>query len=301
VIPAVEPDWAAVEQQATNVLARTKDLRVAGWLTLAATNLHGIHGFASGVGLIKSLCQQFWVDVHPRMVIDGDDDPYLRMNALGALSDGSGGYAGGSEIMRALRAAVLVNRGLPLSVRDIEMTALKDPAANYAETQVLSIVSDALADGSESIALFEQSAQSIADLAALVEDKVPTSHQPDFSALKALIKAVTGLIGRARAAASGGDSAEDSSDAAGDTGGSASRGGDSIPGEIRSREDVRRALERICDYLERHEPSSPASLFARRAERMLGRGFLDIMLELSPDSMQHLEMLTGAKAPENSE
>jgi hypothetical protein len=34
---------------------------------------------------------------------------------------------------------------------------------------------------------------------------------------------------------------------------------------------------------------------------MLGKGFLDIMLELSPDSMQHLEMLTGAKAPENSE
>jgi type VI secretion system protein ImpA len=300
VIAAVEPDWRSVEQLALDLFTRTKDLRVAAWLTLAATHLHGIHGFASGVGLMNSLCQQYWDEVHPRMVIDGDDDPYLRMNALGALSDGSGGYADGSEIMRALRAAVLVSRGLPLTVRDIEMTALKDSAANYAETQVLSIVSDALADGAESVALFEQAAQSIADLAALVEDKVATSDQPDFSALKALLKAVTGLIGRARSAAGGGDSAEESSDAAGDTGGSGPRG-DSVPGELRSREDVRRALERICDYLERYEPSSPASLFARRAERMLGKGFLDIMLELSPDSMQHLEMLTGAKAPENSE
>ena len=37
-------------------------------------------------------------------------------------------------------------------------------------------------------------------------------------------------------------------------------------------------------------------MFARRAQRMLNMSFLDIMRELSPDSMSHLEMLTGANA-----
>ena len=72
----------------------------------------------------------------------------------------------------------------------------------------------------------------------------------------------------------------------------------SAPGEIRSREDVRRALERICEYLERYEPSNPAALFARRAERMLDKGFLDIMRELSPDNMHHLQTLMGVKPPD---
>jgi type VI secretion system protein ImpA len=79
-----------------------------------------------------------------------------------------------------------------------------------------------------------------------------------------------------------------------ETAGSGGRGGPANAGEIRTREDVRRTLQRICDFLERHEPSNPASLFARRAERMLDMKFLDIMQELSPDTMSHLHMLTGA-------
>ena len=70
------------------------------------------------------------------------------------------------------------------------------------------------------------------------------------------------------------------------------------PGVIQSREDARRALDRVCEYLERHEPSNPASLFARRAQRLLSMQFLDIMRELSPDSISHLEMLTGVPPQE---
>jgi type VI secretion system protein ImpA len=66
-------------------------------------------------------------------------------------------------------------------------------------------------------------------------------------------------------------------------------------GDVRSREDVRRALQRVCAYLEQHEPSNPASLFARRAERMLGMDFIEIVKELSPDSMQQIQIVTGVK------
>jgi type VI secretion system protein ImpA len=301
VIAAVEPDWRAVEQMACDLLARTKDLRVSAWLTQAATHLHGVSGFAAGVGLIQLLCERYWDDVHPRMVIDGEDDPYLRSNALAALSDGSGGYSGGSEVMRGLRAAVLSNRSLPITVRDVEMAAMKDAAARYTDAQIVSILADALADGSETVAAFEQGAQCISTLTALIEERFATADQPDFSALKSLMKAVTGVIGRTRSSVLGQTSDDVASglngDAATDTG---ARTGLTVAGEIRSREDVRRTLQRVCEYLERHEPSNPASLFARRAERMLGMDFLDIMQELSPDSMSHLQMLTGAKPANHS-
>ena len=302
IIPAVEPDWRAVEQMATDLLLRTRDLRVVALLTQAATRIHGVPGFSAGVRLMHSLCERYWDEVHPRMVIDGDDDPYLRINALAALSDGVGSYSEGSEVMRSLRAALLVSRSLPITVRDVEMSVLKDPSARYADAQIVSILADAIASGSEAVAAFEQGIESVSALAALIEDHMATGDQPDFSALKALNKLVGGVIRRAKSG-----SAEDTSNdsvaeltAADGMNVSVTRAVASAPGEIRSREDVRRALQRVCEYLERHEPSNPAALFARRAERMLGMGFLDIMKELSPDAMSHLQMLTGAKPPEDS-
>ncbi len=294
VIAAVEPDWRAVEQMAIDLLAKTKDLRVVVWLTQAATRLHGVAGFAAGVGLMHVLCQQFWNELHPRLVVDGEDDPYLRLNSFGELSDGVGSYAGGSDIMRALRGATLANRSLLLTVRDVEMCALNDPSARYSDAQILSILADAAAESAEAIAAFEQSAVSVAALTGLIEESFAGADQPDFSALKSLIKVVGAAIGRAKAVHGGDEDVGSATDvvAGGET---SSRTGVVVAGEIRSREDVRRALQKVCEYLERYEPSNPAALFARRAERMLGMDFIGIMRELSPDSMSHLQMITGAK------
>ena len=302
IIPAVEPDWRAVDQMATDLLLRTRDLRVVAVVTQAATRIHGVAGFVAGVRLMHSLCERYWDEVHPRMVIDGDDDPYLRINALAALSDGVGSYSEGSEVMRSLRAALLVSRSLPVTVRDVEMSVLKDPSAKYADAQIVSILADAIASGSEAVAAFEQGIESVSALSALIEDRMATGDQPDFSTLKALIKLVGGVIRRAKS----GSAKETSNDstteltAADEVNVAVVHAAFSAPGEIRSREDVRRSLQRVCEYLERHEPSNPAALFARRAERMLGMGFLDIMKELSPDAMSHLQMLTGTKPPEDS-
>ena len=65
--------------------------------------------------------------------------------------------------------------------------------------------------------------------------------------------------------------------------------------DVQSRADARLALQKVYAYLERDEPSNPAALFARRAERLLDRGFLDIMHELMPDALSQLETLTGAR------
>jgi type VI secretion system protein ImpA len=299
VIPAVEPDWRVVEQMASDLLGKTKDLRVASLLTLAATRLHGVTGFSAGIKLIQLLCEQYWEEVHPRLIIDGDNDPYLRIGALTSLSGGGGGYADSSPIMRALRDAPIANRAVTIKVRDVELAAANDAAARYSDAQIVVILKDAMAEGSEAITAFEQAAVSFSALSAQVASRMSSEEQPDFSELEALIKTVGGAIARARSAGLPEPTGEgEAAPAPGsETGAPGSARGAAL-GEVRSREDVRRALQRVCEYLEQHEPSNPASLFARRAERMLGMDFIGIVRELSPDSMQQIQIVTGAKLPD---
>jgi type VI secretion system protein ImpA len=296
IIPAVEPDWRVVEQMASDMLGKTKDLRVVAWLTQAATRLHGVPGFAAGVQLLNLLCAQYWDEVHPRLVIDGDNDPYLRIGALSYLSSGGGSYAESSPIMRALRDALIAHRAVTIKIRDVELAAANDATAQYSDEQVVSILKDAIADGSEPISAFEQAVVSFSALSAQVGSRMAGQEQPDFSAMEGLIKAVGGAIARAKSSglAESPSESEETSGLGPDTAsGTGARG--TAGGEVRSREDVRRALQRVCAYLEQHEPSNPASLFARRAERMLGMDFIGIVRELSPESMQQIQLVTGVK------
>lgn len=301
VIPAVEPEWRTVERMANEMFGRTKDLRVAGWLTLALTHIHGVVGFASGVGLMLDLCERYWDDVHPRMVIDGDDDPYMRINAMGAISDGGGGYSEGLGIMRSLRASQLVHQPLALTVRDVELAMAKDASAKYSDAQVSSVLADALKANAAPVQAFEKAREHIAALDALIDARFDSGEQPDLSALKSLFKTVGNLIDRLKAGARGADTS-DPQTLPGEEASPEMGGANPVvafgTGELRSRAEVNRALERVCEYLERYEPSNPAGLFARRAQNMLDRSFLDIMLELSPDAVQQLQVITGGKLPQ---
>jgi type VI secretion system protein ImpA len=66
-------------------------------------------------------------------------------------------------------------------------------------------------------------------------------------------------------------------------------------GEIRSREDVVRVLERICDYYSRNEPSSPVPLLLRRAQRLATGSFMEIVRDLAPDAIKTIEQICGAE------
>jgi type VI secretion system protein ImpA len=66
-------------------------------------------------------------------------------------------------------------------------------------------------------------------------------------------------------------------------------------GEIRTRGDVVRALERISAYYAKHEPSSPIPLLVERRKRLVTMGFLDIIRELAPDGVRQIETLSGEK------
>jgi len=66
-------------------------------------------------------------------------------------------------------------------------------------------------------------------------------------------------------------------------------------GTVQSRQDVVRLLQRICEYYERTEPSSPLPLLLRRAQRLAEMDFLQIVDELTPSMRAQLEPIVGVK------
>ena len=293
VIPAVEPDWRLVDGQCQALLARTKDLRIVASLTLAQTHMHGISAFAAGLKLALTLCQQYWDDVHPRIEVDGDTDPYLRMNAIAAFSGSE--FSGEDRLIQALRQSSLVKQPITLSFRDAELAFNKAAEATYSLEQISSTLTDAIAaDNAEIVAVIDAYA-SYQALRALLDERVSVAEAPDMDRLDGVLKPVAQGVARLRSSAL---ASEAEADTVSEDGGVVVVRGSGGPGVIQSREDARRALDRVCEYLERHEPSNPASLFARRAQRLLSMQFLDIMRELSPDSISHLEMLTGVPPQE---
>jgi type VI secretion system protein ImpA len=69
-------------------------------------------------------------------------------------------------------------------------------------------------------------------------------------------------------------------------------------GDILSREDVNRALDKICQYYEKNEPSSPIPLLLQRAKRLVSLSFVEILKDLAPDSMKQIDMVAGTRKEE---
>ncbi|MGH8762327.1 MAG: ImpA family type VI secretion system protein, partial [Nitrosospira sp.] len=66
-----------------------------------------------------------------------------------------------------------------------------------------------------------------------------------------------------------------------------------VSGEINSRADAVRMLDKICEFIEKTEPANPAPLFIRRGQRLMTKNFVEIMQDLAPDSLNQIKQITG--------
>jgi type VI secretion system protein ImpA len=66
-----------------------------------------------------------------------------------------------------------------------------------------------------------------------------------------------------------------------------------ISGAIRSRADVVRVLDNICEYYTANEPSSPIPLLLRRAQRLVEKSFMEILADIVPDSVNQARIVSG--------
>jgi len=102
--------------------------------------------------------------------------------------------------------------------------------------------------------------------------------------------------------AEGAASEGEGGDGAGDADGDAPRrgGGRSLSGSIESRNDALRAIDMVCEYLERTEPTNPAQLLLRRARKLVNKNFVELVRELAPESLNEVARVMGISAEELS-
>lgn len=284
VIPAEEPVWADVVERASAALERTRDVRVVHLLARGLTHTQGLPGFVAALGLLRDLLDKFWDPLHPGLVVDGEADPLMRMNALGAFADRDG-------TLRDLRAADLLRTpAVAFSLRDVENVldpAIAKTEAGLGVDQLRAAIVDAVTADAAALPETEAIVAAVEAIRATLLQHLEPSMLPDLEPLSSLVKPIARLVGEIRANVQGVPGA------AGVEGGGAGGFG---TGELRSRDDALRALDRVCDFLARSEPTNPAPLLIRRAQRVMTMQFMDIIRELAPDAVGQVATITGAEA-----
>ncbi|MGH7304892.1 MAG: type VI secretion system protein TssA [Candidatus Rokuibacteriota bacterium] len=284
--PAEDPNWAKVMDRAQAMLHRSKDLRVAVHLTRALASTEGLPGLATGLSLIHGLLERYWDGIHPLLEADRDNDPTERLNALAPLIDPE-------VVIKDLRDTYLVNTREQgqIRARDVEVALGRIPAraADASTVKPLGQLQASIgvafsSDRSVPSAVREAHDHALA-IQALITERVGASRTLDLAPLaqplRSLLEVCDAALGiksevEKGAQAESGDGARPA-----------------VAGEIRSRDDAVQVLELVCHYLERHEPSNPAPLFIRRAQRLIKKNFLEIVRDLMPDSLSQLEKLAG--------
>jgi type VI secretion system protein ImpA len=283
IIPGEDPDWAGVVEQATQLLRRSKDLRAATLLARGLTHVAGIGGLAAGLECVRGLLERHWDDVHPKLVYDGEADPLLRASALAALADPNG-------LVRDLRAATLFATAAgPVTVRAAEATLKHEATSDngVTEAQLAQAAAAGIGDPSAPIASMRAALDHAEAIASNVAQHFDAVDAPDLAPLLDVMKTIARIVPKANGAAGIAATAAAAQDAV-------SGEAMAAPGALRTRADALRMLDAICEFLERTEPSSPAPLLIRRAQRLIGSHFIDIMRDMAPESVAHIELITGA-------
>ncbi len=288
-IHAEEPDWGKVRECALALWSRTRDLRVAVFLTRALTQLDDFSGLASGLTLLKGLLERYWDQVHPRLDAEDDDDPTMRLNALAPLADPD-------TVLRQVRELYLVPPGRhgAVAVRGLLVALGKWPAGSGgpapSRAELEGVLRAAAADGALPLEALRASVQALDGLRRVLTERVGLERVPRLRPLSDLLAS---LLQVCDAALGEEEQTDDQESGAGVTGTSDDGALAGSLKEIRSREDAVRMLQRVVDFIERTEPANPAPLFIRRAQRLMTKNFVEIIQDLVPDSLGQIQKMAG--------
>jgi type VI secretion system protein ImpA len=297
-VAATPPDWKIAEALSLDLLAKSRDLRVAVHLSRALLNRKGFGGFSEGLALVEGLLEQRWDHVYPQLDPDDDNDPTARVNALSALTEQTG-------MLIDVRDASLASsraHGV-VTLRDIEYATGEVPLANGAEAPSLNSIEAVIADAHEDAAATHtallEALHSAMRIETVLTERVGAARSIDLSPLTRLLRRAADFLGEriggmgdtggpAEAAdpSSGGDAA------AGERVSAASAAAP-LSGDIADRQDVIRMIDKICAYYQRHEPSSPVPLLLMRARRLVDKSFMEILQDLAPEGMGQARQVGG--------
>jgi len=297
ITPAVPPDWKVVRKQASGLLGRSRDLRLAMHLLRANLALHGIEGLADSTALIERLLEERWDSVHPSLDEDDPTDATLRINSLATLADST-------TVLRDLKEiALIVLPGLgPLSLRmlDIASGELGPPPGQekIATSSIEAAFRDVDDDGLRLAAgMLGRAFDSALHIEAILVRQVGSAQALNLDGLTRALKRGRDFLNAQMAGRGGAEPHEqfqqELADANVQGSASATARPAAISGDIANRADVLTMLDKLIKYYREHEPSSPVPLLLERAKWLAPMSFLEALEDLAPDGMAQLMVIKG--------
>jgi type VI secretion system protein ImpA len=297
IIPAESPAWRDMKQLGLALLSRTKDLRAACHVTLALAELDGLAGFCACLKLTRGYVEQYWAEVHPQLDPEDGNDPTERVNIISSLADKT------TAIAQILNAPLLQSPVFgAFSMRDVQLARGEvppqgdDPPPEMAAIEAAFIDCD-LDSLRATVAAVEQGYDDAVAIEEVVTQQVGAANAVSLEMLTHALSTIRDYLQDKVRLREGEQQVADAAGTEEAAPGSPSPQGvaevTAHAGEIRSREDVIRALEKICEYYDRHEPSSPLPILLKRAKRLATKSFMDILEDLAPDGVSQARLIEG--------
>jgi len=300
---AEEPNWREVREKSMELLRRSKDLRVALYLVLASLRMDGLAGLSEGLALLEGLLERFWEHLYPKLDPEDNNDPLERINILQSLSPEAVSAQDPMKFKQRLAEVPMCNSAQMgrFSLRDIqvakgEITVAADEATGAPDMSVIDAAfqdtaTDELLAASQST---EEAIEHLATIATVFSKNAAQGQTPDLSEFQSILGNIHKCFQEYLAKRGYGQAVEEGAPAAGAPGGESDKGGISLAGEIRSPQEALLAIEKVCQYFDRQEPSSPVPMLLRRAQRLVSKNFTEVIADICPDAMSRVQLIGGA-------
>jgi type VI secretion system ImpA family protein len=288
---AADVDWRKIISLTEKQLGKTKDVWLPVYLCRAGARAGDLDAVAAGAEILGALIEEQWETVHPKLDELGVPGRKTPCDSLASQAEFVGPL---------MRAPLLVHSRLgAFSGADLQRFE-KDGV-------------DAEGYGLFRGALEDTDQETFADILGRLErieggfkraDAAFTGHAPNGESpnFGATYEALSTLKRSIQAFAPAGESAPPQAEAAAPAEGgpapAASPGG-RLTGRVESREDVVKALDAVCDYYRRHEPTSPVPLVLQRAREWVALDFLSVLQDIAPAGLGEARgLLAGRKKPQ---
>ena len=297
--PAEEADWREVCEKCEELVTQSKDLRVAVAYATALLRTKGWPGFAAALQLIRGYLENTWDIIYPRLDPDDNNDPQERVNTLSILSAPIGTAGDTYKTLASLRAIPLTQSAQAGSWGLGAILAARDgsPMLDGTAAPSTAIIEGAFSETPpEFLAATLESVTTALDCAQAIQDYFTTtlssSAWPNFELLTNDLKRIKHTLAERQGSAPADDSPDSSTSSSSSSG--------RRPEGINSRDDVLRTLDLIIQYYTRQEPASPIPFMLERVKRQVPMSFIELIQDMTPDAMDRVTLITGAKPPESS-
>ncbi len=331
-----EPDWEKVHSLSLELLEHSRDLRLINYLTISALCVDGLPGFCDGLALLRGMVERYWDHIFPQLDPEDDNDPLERINIISSLSPPNTVMSDQdpmkfrSRLMDvplctpddarlpnpSLRHILVASGEIPMAEADVSSVPtmqLIDAAFEQTQIEALQANHQVLHDCLEHVDALDK----------MLIDHVGAAASPNLSKLEHLLKQIQSKIGKYLEHRGYGKDVSmikhiqtkmgtylerkrsNPNKSPADTGGQAVSPGNAphpeFSGQVTSKQEVLKALDMIVNYYEQNEPSSPVPLLIKRAKRLVGKSFVDIIRDLSPDAITQVKMVSGEQEGSSEE